>query len=146
MRGYLVCPNFFIPQNNLFVSKVHGSAHRGLFQQLFRLYEKGLACLLQSPSIRSYIIHVLYNSRLSICTNEVRIMSECNYDEEIFSAVLRNDSMTTKTLEHRIKILHTIGQVIGSPLTQYQVVMLQKYFRRLLLHYTTYTLTQDVHC
>ena len=69
------------------------------------------------------------------------------YVPVVFWAIQQNvDSMTTKTLEHCIKFLHTIGQVIGSPLTQYQVVMLQKYFRRLLLHYTTYTLTQDVHC
>ena len=126
MRGYLVCPNFFVPQNNLFVSKVHGSAQRGLFEQLFSLYEKGLACLLHSSSIRSNIIDVLYNPRLSICKDEVRIISECDYDKDLFDEVLKNDSLTTKNIDSSMKFLHTIGQMIGSPLTQCQVVMLQK--------------------
>uniref|UniRef100_K1RXI9 Mab-21-like HhH/H2TH-like domain-containing protein n=1 Tax=Magallana gigas TaxID=29159 RepID=K1RXI9_MAGGI len=65
-----ICPNFFIPQNNMFLTKVHGSAQNRLFLQLHKLYKKGLACLLQSSSIRSYIIDVLYNPRLSICTDE----------------------------------------------------------------------------
>ena len=120
-----VCPNFCIPQNNLFLSKVHGSVQWGLFEQLNSLYEKGLACLLQSSTYRSYIIDVLYNPRLSICTNEVRIMSECDYDREFFSEVLINVSLTTETFGHCWKVLHTIGQMIGSPLTQYEVAVLQ---------------------
>ncbi|XP_052722336.1 uncharacterized protein LOC128193116 [Crassostrea angulata] len=71
-----ICPNFFIPQNNMFVSKVHGSAQNRLFLQLHELYKKGLACLLQSPSIRTYIIDVLYNPRLTICTDEKLIAPE----------------------------------------------------------------------
>ncbi|XP_052722324.1 uncharacterized protein LOC128193107 [Crassostrea angulata] len=35
-----ICPNFFIPQNNMFVSKVHGSAQNRLFLQLHELYKK----------------------------------------------------------------------------------------------------------
>lgn len=41
-----------------------------LFLQLHELYKKGIACLLQSSSILSYIKDVLYNPRLSICTNK----------------------------------------------------------------------------
>ena len=119
------CPNFCIPQNNLFLSKVHGSVQWGLFEQLNSLYEKGLVCLLQSSTYRSYIIDVLYNPRLSICTDEVRIMSECDYDREFFSEVLINDSLATETFDHCWKVLHTIGQMIGSPLTQYEVAVLQ---------------------
>ena len=78
-----ICPNFFIPQNNLFLTKVHGSAQNRLFLQLHELYKKGLACLLQSSSIRSYIIGVLYNPRLSICTNESIMRSEVDYDADL---------------------------------------------------------------
>ena len=97
-----VCPNFFIPQNNLFLSKVHGSAQRTLFQQLHGLYEKGLVCLLQSPSISSHITDVLYNPRLSICTDTDRIMSECDIDLELFKEVFTNNPLHTKTLDHFI--------------------------------------------
>ncbi|XP_078322105.1 uncharacterized protein LOC144621931 [Crassostrea virginica] len=121
-----VCPNFFIPENNLFLSKVHGSAQRKLFLALHGLYEKGLACLLQSPSIKSYITNVLYNPRLSICTIEDRMISECDHDKELFDEIDCNTSYFPKNLDHCIKFLHTIELMIGEPLTQYQVLMLQR--------------------
>ncbi|XP_078321058.1 uncharacterized protein LOC144621519 [Crassostrea virginica] len=121
-----ICPNFFIPENNLFLSKVHGSAQRKLFLQLHGLYKKGLVCLLQSPSIKSYINNVLYNPRLSICTNEDRMMSECDHDKELFSEIDGNTSRSPRDLDHCIKYFHTIELMIGEPLTQYQVLMLQR--------------------
>ncbi|XP_022329780.2 uncharacterized protein LOC111128457 [Crassostrea virginica] len=134
-----VCPNFFIPQNNLFLSKVHGSAQRSLFQQLHGLYEKGLVCLLKSPSIRSSITDVLYNPRLFICTDNDRIMPECDIDVELYKEVFRNDSVTANTLDHYIKVLYIIGRMIGSPLTQYQVVMVQR-ITATILQSTAFTL------
>nr|XP_034303458.1 uncharacterized protein LOC117681752 [Crassostrea gigas] len=118
-----VCPNFFIPQNNLFLTKVHGSAQNRLFLQLHELYKKGLACLLQSSSIRSYIIDVLYNPRLSICTDESMIRSEVDYDVELFRSSVACKLSTD--LFGLIKVIHTIEQLVDSPLTHYQLVTLQ---------------------
>ncbi|XP_022315411.2 uncharacterized protein LOC111119498 [Crassostrea virginica] len=134
-----VCPNFFIPQNNLFLTKIHGSAQRNLFLQLHGLYEKGLVCLLQSPSIRSYITDVLYNPRLSICTNEGRMKSECEYDVELFSEIDGNGSLAPQNLDRCIKCLQTLELMIGLPLTQYQVVTLQKITASILQN-TSFTL------
>ncbi|XP_062569863.1 uncharacterized protein LOC134231929 isoform X1 [Saccostrea cucullata] len=78
-----VCPNFFIPQNNMFLSKVHGEAQHQLFIRLYGLYEKGLAFLLKSPSIRSCIINVLHNPHLSICTDEHTLISETEFDIQL---------------------------------------------------------------
>nr|XP_022310281.1 uncharacterized protein LOC111115736 [Crassostrea virginica] len=121
-----VCPNFFIPENNLFLSKVHGSAQRKLFLELRGLYEKGLVCLLQSPSIKSYIIYILYNPRLSIYANEDRMISECDHDKELFKEIDCNTSYSPQNLDQCIKYLHTIELMIGEPLTQYQVLVLQR--------------------
>ncbi|XP_078318050.1 uncharacterized protein LOC144620614 [Crassostrea virginica] len=134
-----VCPNFFIPLNNLFLTKIHGSAQRSLFLQLNGLYEKGLACLLQSPSIRSYITDVLYNPRLSICTNEGRMKSECEYDEELFYEITRNLSQNPQNLACCIKYLQALELMIGLPLRQYQVLMLQKITASILQN-TAFTL------
>ncbi|XP_078312788.1 uncharacterized protein LOC144619237 [Crassostrea virginica] len=49
------CPNFFIPENNMFLNKVHGVAQRNLFAKLYRLYEKGEKFALQIPSISTHI-------------------------------------------------------------------------------------------
>lgn len=75
-----VCPNFFIPENNMFLSNIYGEAQSTLFTRLYKLYEKGIALLLHSSSIRSYIINVLCNPRLTICTGEHSLISEIELD------------------------------------------------------------------
>uniref|UniRef100_K1QL46 Uncharacterized protein C3orf59 n=1 Tax=Magallana gigas TaxID=29159 RepID=K1QL46_MAGGI len=120
-----ICPNFFIPQNNMFLTKVHGSAQNRLFLQLNELYKKGLACLLQSPSIRSYIIDVLYNPRLFICTDESIIRSEVHYDVELVTQS-KLCSLTCGDISQTTKAIHMIEQYVESPMTHHQVVMIQK--------------------
>ncbi|XP_052685880.1 uncharacterized protein LOC128165415 [Crassostrea angulata] len=135
-----ICPNFFIPQNNLFLTKVHGSAQNRLFLQLHGLYKKGLACLLQSPSIRSYIIDVLYNPRAFVCTDESFLKSEVDYDVELFTEIRSNASRSTVNLQG-----YSVAQVLNSPLTHYKVLMLQGLnvsnlqMTAFILHMYTYT-------
>nr|XP_034311421.1 uncharacterized protein LOC117684252 [Crassostrea gigas] len=118
-----ICPNFFIPQNNLFLTKVHGSAQNRLFLQLHELYKKGLACLLQSSSIRSYIIDVLYNPRAFVCTDENFLKPEVDYDVEHFAEIRHNYTL----IPTEIIPEYTIEQLLNSPLTHNQVVMLQTF-------------------
>lgn len=120
-----ICPNFSSPKN-LFLSKIHGSPKNSLFFfQLNEMYSNGLACLLQCSSIRSYIIDVFYNPRLSICTNENVLCCEVDCHKELFNA-----SHICEYFHHDRRAfgepLGLLEQVIGSHLTQYQVVHLQK--------------------
>ncbi|XP_011424308.3 uncharacterized protein [Magallana gigas] len=121
-----ICPNFFIPQNNLFLTKINGSAQYRLFLQLHELYKKGLACLLQSSSIRSNIIDVLYNPRAFICTDESFIMSELDFDVELFSTMNTVTDIVPDKHQY-IKTIHLIEQWVDSRLTHCQVVMLQRF-------------------
>eukprot|EP00105_Crassostrea_gigas_P037692 XP_019921840.1 PREDICTED: uncharacterized protein LOC105326143 isoform X1 [Crassostrea gigas] len=120
-----ICPNFFIPQNNLFLTKVHGSAQNRLFVQLHELYKKGLACLLQSSSIMSNIIDVLYNPRAFVFTNESFMMSELDFDVELFSIVNTGTDIVSDKHQY-IKTIHLIEQWVDSRLTHCQVVILQR--------------------
>ncbi|XP_034314499.2 uncharacterized protein [Magallana gigas] len=128
-----ICPNFFIPQNNLFLTKINGSAQNRLFLQLHELYKKGLACLLQSSSIRSYIIDVLYNPRAFVCTDESLIMSEVDYDIELLNTIRIVTNVGSGKHQY-IKAIHTIEQWVDSRLTHRQVVMLQKLTASVLQH------------
>ncbi|XP_062590677.1 uncharacterized protein LOC134252255 [Saccostrea cucullata] len=141
-----VCPNFFIPQNNMFLSKVHGEAQHHLFIRLYGLYEEGIAFLLHSPSVRSCIINVLHNPHLSICTDEHILISMTEFDTELFQEIDSHDILHKSNLETFMRYLHTIEQMIDSSLlTQYQVMMLQKLSATVLqgtafiLHMETYT-------
>ncbi|XP_052703483.1 uncharacterized protein LOC128179866 [Crassostrea angulata] len=123
-----ICPNFFIPQNNMFLTKINGSAQNRLFLQLHELYEKGLACLLHSSSIRSFIIDVLYIPRLFICTNER--LSEVQHDyhlvhESDFGALFSYTTRLTEVLQTE-RLLKTVEQLVQLPLTHYQALPLQR--------------------
>nr|XP_034333398.1 uncharacterized protein LOC117691423 [Crassostrea gigas] len=122
-----VCPNFFIPENNMFLSNIYGEAQKTLFMQLNRLYEKGITLLLRSPSIRSYIINVLCNPRLTICTDENTLISEVEVDKNIFLEMYANQSPAKQDPRIVKKYLLTVELLIGLPLTQYHIVMLQKH-------------------
>nr|XP_022298647.1 uncharacterized protein LOC111107655 [Crassostrea virginica] len=122
-----VCPNFFIPENNMFLNKVHGVAQRNLFTELNGLYEKGIAFLLQIPSISSYIMDVLCNPRLSVCTDERTLISEVKLDRELFNEICMREAVPPNiNLPTCIKYLSVVEQLIRSPLRQCQVPMLQK--------------------
>ncbi|XP_048769187.2 uncharacterized protein LOC125675502 [Ostrea edulis] len=120
-----ICPSFFIPENNMFLSNIHGEAQNRLFVRLFDFYKIGLASLLHSPSLRSYIVNVLYNPRLSICTNEHTLVSEVEFDKEMFREIIEKSSLPLSDLYHSMKYLNIVEQLTVSPLTQYQVLMLQ---------------------
>ncbi|XP_061166182.1 uncharacterized protein LOC133175076 [Saccostrea echinata] len=140
-----VCPNFFIPDNNMFLSKIHGEAQHQLFVRLYGLYEKGLAFLLHSSSIRSYIINVLYNPRLSICTDEHTLISETKFDANLFEEMWRENALSTLDLLSCMSYLHIIDQMICSPLlTQYQILMLQKLTAN-VLHATAFIINMEMY-
>jgi hypothetical protein len=120
-----VCPNFFIPENNMFLSNIHGEAQSRLFVRLFAMYEKGLASLLHSPSLRSYIVNVLYNPRLSICTDEHTLVSEIELDKEMFNEIRGNNTLHSSYLHQYMNGLNIVEQLTTSPLTQHQVALLQ---------------------
>ena len=46
------CPNYFIPENNMFAGKVHGAARKQLLLYLVPLYQEGYHCLLRCPTIQ----------------------------------------------------------------------------------------------
>ncbi|XP_052700393.1 uncharacterized protein LOC128177636 [Crassostrea angulata] len=126
------CPNFFIPSNNMFLSNIHGRAKSTLFRRLYGLYEKGIAMLLHSTSIRSSIIDILCNPRLEVCTDEHTLISEVDFDAGLFTEIDSNDSSSGEHFQYILKGLLVIEKLINLPLTNYQVVMLQKRFATIL--------------
>ncbi|XP_062616450.1 uncharacterized protein LOC134278146 [Saccostrea cucullata] len=141
------CPNFFIPENNMFLSKIHGEKQRQLFLRLYGLYERGLAFLLHSPSIRSCIVNVLHNPRLSIGTDEHTLIAEHEFDRNLYCEIGSNEIFYFFNIQMYMRCLHTIEQMIhvGSPLiTQYNVPMLQK-LTSTLLHKTAFIVYMETY-
>ena len=53
------CPNFFIPENNMFAGKIHGEARTHLLSHLVSLYEEGYHCLIRCPSIQTELFCII---------------------------------------------------------------------------------------
>nr|XP_022336208.1 uncharacterized protein LOC111132674 [Crassostrea virginica] len=126
-----ICPNFFIPENNMFLNKVYGAAQRNLFARLYSLYEKGNTFLLESPFINSYFYNIgyLYNPKFFVgsCSEVDDLpISEVMLDIELFREISENDSLHYVDIRCCIGNLNMAQQLIRSPLTPLQIAILQK--------------------
>nr|XP_034309239.1 uncharacterized protein LOC117683659 [Crassostrea gigas] len=120
-----VCPNFFIPQNNMFLCRINGQDQRNLFRRLYELYEKGSSLLLHISLIRHYILKVLIYSGPIVSYN-CDLGSELTFDNKFYREIEQSDDIITSNLQSCAKALLTIERLICSPLTSYTIILLQK--------------------
>lgn len=119
-----VCPNFFIPENNMFLGKIHGSPQAHLFNQLNSLYETGIDALLQlSPSINE-MYRVCERSRFKNNTLISETMLKAMLLHEIGSVGMHGS--TISDLQSFMKTEQTLEQLICLPLTHNQIFWLRK--------------------
>ena len=78
------CPNFFIPQNNMFAGKIQGVNRDKLIYHLRTLYNEGYQCFLRCQSLSLHMSCIIDNPiielvspPLSISTIAIIIISEC---------------------------------------------------------------------
>ncbi|XP_061176144.1 uncharacterized protein LOC133185101 [Saccostrea echinata] len=100
-------PNFFIPENNMFLGKVVGPQQMSLFQKLEKIYTMDVTCLLQSPFLREILIPAL--SALYLKSN---IKSELDIDIALQKEMTLSGLDFICTDFQKIKIyLETIGNL-----------------------------------
>ncbi|XP_061190085.1 uncharacterized protein LOC133197925 [Saccostrea echinata] len=90
-----VCPNFFIPSNNMFLSNIYGEAQNLLFIRLYELYKMGIKPMMDTLSIMSCTecLYYLRNSSLFLCGDEDFQSSEAVFDIILCKELKENDSL-----------------------------------------------------
>ncbi|XP_062611175.1 uncharacterized protein LOC134273018 [Saccostrea cucullata] len=121
-----VCPNFFIPENNMFLGKIHDESQKNLFKRLHELYDRGLVSLLHIPSIRSSVISVLQNPRQFVDTNKHMLISKVLFEQHLLNE-LGSNKTAISNLHQCMRFLNAAEKMIYLPLTQYQVLVLQRH-------------------
>ncbi|XP_062619443.1 uncharacterized protein LOC134281004 [Saccostrea cucullata] len=124
-----VCPNFFIPENNMFLTKMVGKSQRELFLEVHGLYEKGIALLQQSYSIRSFTVDFFCNPRQCISFDQHSEDWEVVFDSDLFREICNNDAIFTQNLNRCLHLLRSMEYMISLRLknyTTYQILMAQK--------------------
>ncbi|XP_062575554.1 uncharacterized protein LOC134237486 [Saccostrea cucullata] len=117
------CPNFFIPQNNMFRVKVTGFVQASLFSQLYDLYKKGIPCLLLSQTLRPHLSKAILNRTLRVCTDEDNIISNTGLDVSYFGELVQN--IQIDSIEEFQVYMDQIKRIIMRNLTPHQLVALQ---------------------
>ncbi|XP_062587876.1 uncharacterized protein LOC134249559 [Saccostrea cucullata] len=115
-----VCPNFFIPENNMFLTNIFGESQRKLFLELHGLYEKGIALLLHSQSIRSIIIIGLCNPGLCMYNSEDD--EEIVFNLNLFIELRSNNPMFIPTLNSWFEFPKIMETLMNEEPTNYQVL------------------------
>ncbi|XP_061192637.1 uncharacterized protein LOC133200837 [Saccostrea echinata] len=115
-----VCPNFFIPENNMFLCKIHGHAQKTLLIRLCGLYEKGNVSLQHIPSIRCNILHALQNPSSFVSVDEHLLLPDTNFDVEMFTEIATVNFHRIPHLNTCWKHLKAISVLRNSNLTKCQ--------------------------
>ena len=111
------CPNFFIPQNNMFAGKIHGSARARLLSFLVPLYQEGYYCLLRCPTIQNELyttiqhpvsVHTMRSDDESDkCAIETHLKLEIWNEKPAFTAEHSKAINHLQNIEHLISMNNT---------------------------------------
>ena len=111
------CPNFFVPQNNMFEGKTEGTNRDKLLQHLRILYCEGYSCLLRCQSLAPYMSDIVHRSDVVFVAEEqTRTVIAYNIIQECF-----------------LSIGSTTGNHISPNLIAYQLVSTTNDHKRFIL-------------
>ena len=120
------CPNFFIPENNMFRVKVVGHTQVSLFEQLYALYSKGISCLLISPGISSFL-------NATSWIDETRIFSELYVDMCLFREFSGFCEIIVFNSEE-VELVQNALKKLQKSLTSFQILTTQHILSELYKH------------
>nr|XP_022288648.1 uncharacterized protein LOC111100818 [Crassostrea virginica] len=119
------CPNFFIPQNNMFRVKVVGQTQVSLFEQLYALYNRGIPCLLRSPTIGRFLNMAILNEMLIFRTDESSVISDVMLDVCLYKEIHSLGDLFVNNTEEAVRFIIACEQLRNSALSLFQTVTMQ---------------------
>ncbi|XP_078316744.1 uncharacterized protein LOC111101641 [Crassostrea virginica] len=119
------CPNFFIPQNNMFRVKVVGQTQVSLFEQLYELYNRGIPCVLISPTIGRSLHMAICQRMLIFRTDESSIISDVKLDVCLYEEIKSLGAFYVNNSDEAVWSIIAYEQLQNSELTLFQTVTTQ---------------------
>lgn len=122
------CPNFFIPENNMFSNKIVGATREALLIKLCRYYDMKEGCLFLSPTLGVILSSPTYMKPISegLDTSAIE-MDDCIKNElslQIFTEM--------SSINENLIALQSVYKLSKQPLTELQSLALQ--------YFTSFTL------
>lgn len=118
------CPNFFIPENNMFRNKIYGSIQQELLQKLHKLYEKTPWGILE-------ICPSLYECVSSSFTNDIPTLTKTCTSLMIVDLFVELEKINmpvilSGNLENYLRSLRKIEQYVGSNMSEIEIYVVKK--------------------
>ena len=107
------CPNFFIPENNMFAGKVYGADRKCLLSYLMPLYQEGYYCLLRCPSIQNELYTIIQCPLLATIIETTDESEKCKVEVELILEVWNSQQESKKVQSKIIKQIQDIDHIIS---------------------------------
>lgn len=123
--GY--CPNFFIPENNMFRKKLKGYTQSSLFEQMYALYNEGILCILRCPTMHLYLNVAILDEMRIFKTNENSIRPTSWLELEFFKNLRNLPIMPTGSPNKLLLALNQIELLVkqSNTMTLHRAVTIQ---------------------
>lgn len=128
------CPNFFIPQNNMFKVKVTGHAQAALFDQLYGFYDSGIKCLCLSPSIKRCFSDAIINKTLPFTQEKRRYLNDIHVCKELETIKKILLPSNVNDLEKAAVLMERIEIFLRGKIKKYHAAIVQ-YMTTLIIRY-----------
>ena len=135
------CPNFFIPQNNMFRVKVVGHTQVSLFEKLHALYNEGISCVLKIPTIDSFL-NEMQNRMQTFQINEGRLFSEEFFDADLYKEISLIDGIVANNSKEFVQSIIALEQLCNTSSTSFQRVTRQYLLSELLRNFSCFLSSQ----
>ncbi|XP_062574743.1 uncharacterized protein LOC134236582 [Saccostrea cucullata] len=138
-------PNFFIPQNNMFINSVVGGARKSLLKQLYQYYKMGVSCLLLSPTLRSILEPALCSPSFVLSSAEERFIGVADIDMWCRTEI-SNNFLPYRNIPDWYLYLKSIEKLSSFSLSPYQILGIQYATAETLVHLAFAVANASVSC
>lgn len=122
--GY--CPNFFIPQNNLFVCKIVGADQERLFTQMYDLYCSGERCLAKCSSLRKLMNKYLVDPQACEVSAYISF-GEYDRDSVVYNSMQSINGLLNQELRYDWKSLYNVCHMDVSNLSNFEQILITRH-------------------
>ena len=118
------CPNFFIPENNMFANKIEGLTKEKLLAYLIPLYKDGYNCLLRCRSIQCELESVIKLPLSAIIRDSFKENEKCRIETELILEIW-NKMPPLATKDMMVKDLINLDRLISVTENELELSILQ---------------------
>ena len=126
------CPNFFIPENNMFAGKVYGADRKCLLSYLMPLYQEGYYCLLRCPSIQNELYTIIQCPLLATIIETTDESEKCKVEVQLLLEVWNSKQKFKTGRSEIMKQIQDIDHIISISNAELEQEILQLWRNYLL--------------